>query len=270
MKRTAFFISDSTGITAETLGHSLLTQFPQCEFEQITIPYINNVEKAREALIRINQTSQADQAKAIVFSTLANPEIRSIVADCNGMFIDIFNLFVPALEEELRSKYSQQIGKSHNIANFANYDARVSAIEFSLNTDDGIGINNYDNADLILVGVSRCGKTPTCLYLALKFGIFAANYPITDEDMLNPYLPKKLQAYKEKIFGLIISPERLHEIRQERRPDSNYAAIEQCKKELNIVEQMFKKDNIPYLNSTTFSIEEIATKIMSLKKMRRH
>jgi regulator of PEP synthase PpsR (kinase-PPPase family) len=270
MKRTAFFISDSTGITAETMGHSLLTQFPQFEFTQLAIPYVNTPEKAYEVLAKIDQASQDGQAKALVFSTLANPEIRNIIANCNGMFIDLFDMLAEPLEQELNSKYAQKVGKSHNIKNFQTYDTRIAAIDFALNTDDGVGINHYTDANLILVGVSRCGKTPTCLYLALKFGIFAANYPITDEDMAAPHLPQALQLYPEKLFGLIITADRLHEIRQQRQPNSNYAAIQQCQRELTHVENMFKRNNIPYLNSTNFSIEEIATKIMSQKKIKRH
>ena len=269
MKRTAFFISDSTGITAETLGNSLLTQFPQFEFTKIAIPYVNNAEKAVEVLKQINQTCRDDQTKALVFSTLADTEIRNIVADCNGMFMDLFSILIGPLEEELNSKYAQKIGELHSIANLENYDRRIAAIEFALNTDDGIGINNYKDAEIIIVGVSRSGKSPVCLYLALKFGIFAANYPIVDTELEFKSLPTKLLEHKEKTIGLIISPERLHEIREQRQPNSSYAKIEQCKKELTAMETIFKNDNIPYINSTSLSIEEIATKIITIKKLTR-
>lgn len=269
MQRTAFFISDSTGITAETLGRSLLTQFQGLEFDQTTIPYVNTEEKAKEVLERINQTGCDTKSKVIVFSTLADPKMREILAGCNCLFIDFFDAFIPALEKELHSKYAEKIGELHKIANFKTYDQRVAAIEFALNTDDGIGINNYKNADIVLIGVSRCGKTPTSLYLALKFGLFAANYPITDEDLTIATLPKSLLPHKEKLFGLTITAQRLHEIRQQRKPKSNYASLSQCQKELSIVEKIFKRASIPFLNSTTFSIEEIATKIMAMKKIKR-
>lgn len=269
-QRTVFFISDSTGITAETLGRSLLSQFPKLKFKKFTIPYVNSADKAREIAERINQTSRADQTRALVFSTLADPEIRSIMANCDGLFMDFFDILIGTLEQELQSKYAKEIGKSHNISNLNSYEQRIAAINFSLNTDDGIATKNYKEADIILIGVSRCGKTPTCLYLALKFGIYAANYPITEENLTKNKLPKILIHHKKKLFGLTISAERLHEIRQQRIPNSKYAELSQCQKELRIVEQMFKDANIPYLNSTAFSIEEIAAKIMAAKKISRH
>lgn len=270
MQRIAFFISDSTGITAETLGRSLLTQFKDLEFEQTTIPYVSTVENAKEVLEQINQASIESHSKVIVFSTLADPKMREIIRSCNCLFIDFFDSFIPTLEEELHSKYAQKIGELHKIANFKTYDARVSAIEFALNTDDGIGINHYKNADIILIGVSRCGKTPTSLYLALKFGLFAANYPLTEEDLSIATLPKSLEAYKNKLFGLTITTQRLHEIRQQRKPNSIYSSLPQCQKELDMVERIFRRTDIPFLNSTNFSIEEIATKIMAMKQIKRH
>jgi len=268
MNRVAFFISDSTGITAETLGRSLLTQFQELEFDQTTIPYVNTTEKAKEVLEQINQAGRDSKTKVLVFSTLANPKMREILANCNCMFIDFFDVFIPPLEEELHSKYAQKVGELHKIANLKTYDLRVAAVEFALNTDDGVGVKNYKDADIILIGVSRCGKTPTSLYLALKFSLFAANYPIVDGD-LTVSLPKNLRPYKDKLFGLTISAQRLHEIRQQRKPDSNYASLSLCKKELSTVEKIFEHFNIPFLNSTTFSIEEIATKIMAVKKIKR-
>ena len=261
MKHTAFFISDSTGITAETLGKALLSQFPKIKFEKIMIPYINSKEKAREVAAQINKSCRKNQTKALVFSTLAKPEIRSILADCDGMFMDFFDILIGPLEEQLQSKYAKQVGKLHKMADVKTYDARIAAIDFALHADDGIGIKNYKNADIILIGVSRSGKTPTCLYLALKFGIRAANYPITDEDISTSRLPKALIPYRKKLFGLTITAQRLHEIRQQRQPDSNYASLAQCQNELATVEQMFKNEHIPYLDSTAFSIEEIAAKI---------
>jgi regulator of PEP synthase PpsR (kinase-PPPase family) len=269
MQRVVFFISDSTGITAETLGRSLLTQFQELEFDQTTIPYVNTIEKAKEVLERINQASRDTKARVLVFSTLADPKIREILASCNCLFIDFFDAFIPPLEEELHSKYAKKIGELHKIANFKTYDQRVAAIEFALNTDDGVGINNYKNADIVLIGVSRCGKTPTSLYLALKFGLFAANYPITDENLTIATLPKDLEPHKDKLFGLTITAQRLHEIREQRKPKSTYASLPQCQRELSMVEKIFKRSNIPFLNSTTFSIEEIATKIMAMKKIKR-
>jgi len=270
MKHTAFFISDSTGITAETLGKALLSQFPKIKFKKLTIPYVNSLDKARETVMQINQVSRKDQAKVLVFSTLANPEMRSILADCDGMVMDFFDILIGPLEEELQSKYAKEVGKLHKMPDLKTYDARIAAIDFALNADDGINVKNYKNADVILIGVSRSGKTPTCLYLALKFAIRAANYPITEENINISHLPKDLIPYRKKLFGLTITSARLHEIREQRRPNSSYAKLAQCQKELKTVEQIFKKEKIPYLDSTAFSIEELATKITQIKKITRH
>jgi [pyruvate, water dikinase]-phosphate phosphotransferase / [pyruvate, water dikinase] kinase len=270
MKRTVFYISDSTGITAETLGHSLITQFPQFEFEQIAIPYVNSLAKAQEVALQINQTSKADKVKVIVFSTLVKPEIRNVFIACDCLFMDFFDILIGPLEEELKSKYAQDIGKFHTISNIKAYDARIAAIDFALKTDDGISLKDYNSAELILLGVSRSGKTPTCLYLALKFGIFAANYPLTEEDLASNKLPETLLAYKDKLFGLIITPERLQQIRQQRMPNSKYASMEQCQKELKAAKHMLDNVAVPYLESTSFSIEEIAAQIITKKQLKRH
>lgn len=269
MKRAAFFISDSTGITAETLGHSLLTQFPQFEFEQRTIPYVNSEEKAHEVLDQINAATEKNQAKSLIFSTLAQNPIREIVKQADGLFMDFFDLLMGPLETELQAKYAHDIGKFHSILDTNRYDQRIAAVEFALNTDDGVGLKHYEDADVILVGVSRCGKTPTCLYMALVFGILAANYPITEEDMGAIALPKPLRAHADKVFGLTIDVDRLQAIRTQRRADSIYASKEQCQKELDVVQKIYRNYGIPYLDSTAFSIEELATKIMAKKGIQR-
>lgn len=270
MKRTIFYISDSTGITAETLGHSLITQFPQFTFEQIAIPYITSLEKAQEAVIQINNASKTNQAKSIVFSTLVKAEIRNIFIEADCLFMDLFDRLIGPLEDELQSKYAQDVGKFHTINNVNTYDARIAAIEFALKTDDGVNVKDYNNAELILLGVSRSGKTPTCLYLALKFGIFTANYPLTEEDLLSDQLPASLLPYKNKLFGLLITPERLQQIRQQRMPHSKYSSLAQCQRELQITKQMLQKSSIPYLESTSFSIEELAAQIIVQKSLKRH
>lgn len=270
MKRAVFYISDSTGITAETLGHSLIIQFPQFEFEQIPIPYINSEARAYEVVAQINEASQVNQAKSIVFSTLAKPEIRNVFIGSDCLFMDFFNILIGPLETELQSKYAQNIGKFHTINNVKAYDARIAAIEFALKTDDGVNTKDYSNAELILLGVSRSGKTPTCIYLALKFGIFTANYPLTEEDLTSDRLPDQLLPFKDKLFGLLITPERLQQIRHQRMPNSKYSSLEQCQKELKITRQMMDNASIPYLESTSFSIEELAAQIMARKSLRRH
>jgi [pyruvate, water dikinase]-phosphate phosphotransferase / [pyruvate, water dikinase] kinase len=270
MKRTIFFLSDSTGITVEDLGHSLLSQFKEIDFEKITIPYINSIENAHDAAKKIHQICKSTKTKPLIFSSLVEPKTREIIAKCDGFIIDIFDIFIPLLTKELKIEPTKDVGKTHGVFDIKTYETRIDAVHFAIDSDDGSNIKSYNMADIILVGVSRCGKTPTCLYMALQFGIYSANYPITEEDMLSNTLPKVLLPHRDKLFGLVISPQRLHAIRKERKPDSRYASLKQCRLELDQTEEMFKKAHIPYLNSTTFSIEEISTKIIAAADIERH
>ncbi len=262
MKRTAFFISDGTGITAETLGQSLLAQFETISFNKLTRPYIDTPDKARAIVQQINAAADSDGARPIIFDTLVNQEIREILAESNGFMIDIFSSFLAPLEHELLSRSSYSVGKSHSIAHNTNYAQRIEAVNFALDNDDGARTHYYDKADIILIGVSRSGKTPTCLYMAMQFGIRAANYPLTEEDMECLQLPAVLKKQKHKLFGLTIDPDRLSAIRNERKPDSNYSSFGQCDFEVREVERLFKRENIHFINSTHFSVEEISAKIL--------
>jgi regulator of PEP synthase PpsR (kinase-PPPase family) len=269
MKRSVFFISDGTGITVENLGQSLLTQFEGLEFEKITLPYINTPQKGMEALERINAVAAQASQPPIVFSTLVNMEISGIVATCNGLFLDFFKTFLVPLEKELQTKSSHHVGRMHSMANYDTYMSRINAVNYTLSHDDGVSTKHYDEADIIIIGVSRCGKTPTCLYLALQFGIFAANYPFTEEDISHLELPPSLAAHREKLFGLTIEGQRLQAIRHERRPNSRYASLAQCQLEIKQVEKLFQTEKIPYLNSTFHSIEEIATTVLAMRGIKR-
>ncbi|RMJ05946.1 Phosphoenolpyruvate synthase regulatory protein [Marinobacter litoralis] len=270
MKRTAFFISDGTGLTAEALGHALLAQFEKIEFERITVPYIDDEEKAREMATRINTAAEIDGERPLVFDTIVNSTIREIVSGANGFMVDIFGTFLNPLERELNSSSSYSVGKSHAIDNVSSYERRIHAVNFALDNDDGARTRHYDEADLILIGASRSGKTPTCLYLALQYGIKAANYPITEEDLDDQKMPGALRAHKQKLFGLTIQPERLATIRNERRPNSRYSSMQQCMHEVEEIELMYKRERIPYLNTTAYSVEEISTRIMVSTGLKRH
>jgi len=272
MKRTVFYLSDRTGITAEMLGHSLLTQFEGIEFQQITLPYIDSVDKAEEAAHRINQAADADGVRPLLFSTLVNVEVREIVNESKGMMLDFFDTFINPLEKELHIHSATVIGRSHGIGAYDSYKARIDAVNFALRNDDGATVRNYGSADIILLGVSRSGKTPTCLYLALQYGLLAANYPLDEDDMQTSYLPVTLEPFRDKLFGLSIDPLRLHQIRQERRSESRYASFQQCQFEVQKAEQIFRRENIPYVDTSSASIEEIATTILHRTglKRRRH
>ena len=269
MKRTAFFISDGTGITAETLGQSLLAQFETIAFSKLTRPYIDTVEKARVMVQQINAAAEADGARPIIFDTIVNSDIREVLAESNGFMIDIFSTFLAPLEQELTAGSSYSVGKSHSISANSNYMERIEAVNFALDNDDGGRTHHYDKADLILVGVSRCGKTPTCLYMAMQYGIRAANYPLTEEDMERLQLPAALKQHKHKLFGLTIDPDRLTAIRHERKPNSRYSSFAQCEFEVREVENLFRRENIPHINSTHFSVEEISAKILVEKGVER-
>ncbi|MDO8653399.1 MAG: pyruvate, water dikinase regulatory protein [Undibacterium sp.] len=259
--RTVFFVSDGTGITAEAFGHSVLTQF-DLKFKQIRLPFIDTIDKAYDAVRKINEAMAVDGKRPIVFSTLVQTDLANVVFKSKGMHMDLIQTFVAPMEQELGIKSTHTIGRSHNIADSEEYKNRIEAINFSLAHDDGQSNKNLSTADVILVGVSRSGKTPTSLYLAMQYGIKAANYPLIPDDFERGRLPSALPEFKAKIFGLSIAPERLSEIRNERRPGSKYAAIENCRYEVNEAEAMMKREGIRWLSSTTKSIEEIATTVL--------
>ncbi|WP_423708375.1 posphoenolpyruvate synthetase regulatory kinase/phosphorylase PpsR [Undibacterium sp. WLX3042] len=259
--RTVYFISDGTGITAEAFGHSVLTQF-DLKFRQIRLPFVDSIDKAHDAVRRINDAYTLDGNRPIVFSTLVKKELANIIFKSKGLHMDLIQTFVSPLEQELGVKSTHTIGRSHNITDSEEYKNRIEAINFSLTHDDGQSHKNLAAADVILVGVSRSGKTPTSLYLAMQYGIKAANYPLIPDDFERGKMPGALPEFRHKLFGLSISPERLSEIRNERRPGSKYASLENCRYEVNEAEAMMKREGIRWLSSTTKSIEEISTTIL--------
>ena len=269
MKRTAFFISDGTGITAETLGNSLLAQFDSIEFERFTLPYVDSLEKAQKVVERINRTTLENGEKVIIVDTIVNKDIRRVIDASNSLNIDIFTAFLAPLEAELKVESSYSVGKSQSITTSPKYLARIEAVNFALDNDDGAKIRYYSEADIILVGVSRSGKTPTCLYLAMQFGIKAANYPLTEEDIEELRLPNSLEPHREKLYGLTIDPDRLSAIRTERRANSRYASLKQCYHEVYEVEMLYERENIPFLSTTDRSIEEISTRILEETGLKR-
>lgn len=259
--RTVFFVSDGTGITAETFGHAVLSQF-EMRFRQIRIPFIDTLDKARDAARRINEVYATDNQRPIVFSTLVKHDLSGVIRASYGMHMDLFQTFVAPLEMELGVKSTHTIGRIHNVVDSEEYKNRIEAINFSLAHDDGQSHKNLAEADVILVGVSRSGKTPTSLYLAMQYGIKAANYPLIPDDFERGKLPSSLPPFKHKLFGLTIAPERLASIREERRAGSKYASILNCRYEVNEAEMMMKREGIRWLSSTTKSIEEIATTVL--------
>ncbi len=263
MHRTVFFISDGTGITAESFGQSLLAQFDHITFDRRTLPYIDTPEKAQEVAHHIDTHCTETGIVPLVFSTIVDETIGKIIARAKAKHYDIFATFTKSLEQELHIHSAHSIGRKRQIDSNALYSERIGAVHYALNNDDGARTNHYDKADIILIGVSRCGKTPTCLYLAMQFGIRAANYPITEEDLEDFHLPEPLRAHRDKLFGLTIEAERLVAIRTERRANSRYSSLRQCNMEIAEVERLLTKERIPHIDTTHFSIEEISTRIIA-------
>ena len=267
--RTVFFVSDGTGITAEMLGHTLLTQFEGIDFVQVKLPFIDTVAKAETCVARINRAAGAGSGRPIVFTTLVDGEVRKTVRNADAFVLDFFEGFLGPLEAELGSHSTHSVGRTHGVMDKKEYQHRIEAVNFALAHDDGASSQELAKADVILVGVSRSGKTPTCLYLALQFGVRAANYPLIPEDFDRMQMPQVLQAHRDKLFGLSIAPERLSEIRFERRPDSRYAALENCRFEVRQAETLMRREGVEWVNSTSKSIEEIATTILQAFKLER-
>ncbi|MEN4903320.1 pyruvate, water dikinase regulatory protein [Luteimonas sp. TWI1437] len=260
--RPVFYVSDGTGITAETIGHSLLTQFSGTQFSTNRIPFVDNAERAREVAALIRARGEAMGARPIVVSSCVDPGLATILEESGALVLDVFAPFIEPLERELVEARESRVGRAHGMVDFDTYHRRINAMNFALAHDDGMSVN-YDEADVILVAVSRAGKTPTCIYLALHHGVRAANYPLTDEDLEHDRLPPRLRAHRAKLFGLTIDPVRLAQIRQERRPNSRYAKLETCRHEVSAAESLFRAERIPVLSTTNTSIEEISSKVMS-------
>ncbi|MEL7310173.1 MAG: pyruvate, water dikinase regulatory protein [Pseudomonadota bacterium] len=260
--RTIFFISDQTGVTAETLGHSLMTQFKGEDFRQVTVPFVDSASRADELKRRIDQAAERDQHRPIVFSSLVHDDLREIIRESNGLYLDIFDAFVGTLEAELDAPASHAAGRAHGMSDADTYMKRIEATNYALANDDGGVTRNYEQADVILVGVSRSGKTPTCLYLALQYGVYAANYPITDDEFESGVLPPRLLEHRGKLFGLTINARRLQQIRRERRAAGRYASAQQVNFELRAAAALFSKYRVPHVDTTEFSIEEIASRIL--------
>ena len=261
-RRRVFFVSDRTGLTVEALGSSLLTQFGDIDFLRVTLPFIDSIPKAIQVVAQVNEAHRDSGQRPLVFSSIVDDEVRMEINKATGLVLDVFERFIVPLENELGVKSTHAVGRAHSAGNVKDYNHRIEAINYTLAHDDGVTHRGLEEADIVLVGVSRSGKTPTCLYMAMQFGIKAANYPLIPEDLEANRLPPSLAPLKGKVWGLSITPERLQAIRSERRPDSKYASFENCRYEVQAAERLMKQNGIPYLDSTTKSIEEIATHML--------
>ena len=267
--RSVFFISDGTAITSETLGRSILSQFPTVPFETRVIPYVDTLDRADEAVNQINLAHQRDGVKPLVFDTIVDPVIRERINGADAFNLDIYEGLISKIADEIKVQPAPHTGHAHGDVDSENYKSRIDAVHFALDNDDGARTTHYDAADIILIGVSRSGKTPTSLYLALQFGIRAANYPLTEDDLYENSLPKALKPYRDKLFGLVIDTDRLVKIRNERRAGSRYASYQQCQQELRAIQGIYISQGIPNIDVSTMSIEEIATRILQMTGLKR-
>ena len=269
--RTVCFVSDRTGVTAETLGHSLLSRFTGLKFSTVTMPFVLNVRQARGVVARIDAIGAEQGAKPIVFCTIVDEETRAVIAQAKALVIDLFSTFVGELETELHA-HAETAGvpAMHGATTDPTYLARIEATNYALANDDGAGARDYRSANVVLIGVSRSGKTPTCLYLALQYGVLAANYPLAEEELDAGELPRVLLPHRDKLYGLTVKPDRLQQIRSERRPGSRYASAQQVQYELRAAQGLFDRFGVPCLDVTECSIEEIASRILDEMALARH
>ena len=233
------------------------------------MPFITSDDKARRAVRDITEAGEKSGQRPIVFSTMVKDDYKPIIAQCDAHIIDFFDAFIMPLEQELAIQSTHTSGLSHGISNEAVYMSRIDAVNYALHNDDGITTKHFNSAEIILIGASRSGKTPTCLYLGLQHAIRAANYPLTDVGVGHHKLPPVLEPYREKLFGLIISPDRLRSIRELRRPGSEYASLAQCQKEVREIKALYDQEGIHYVDTSHVSVEEIAATILQQQKLKR-
>jgi len=256
-----FFLSDSTGISAETMGNALLIQFPDLHFERTLIPFISTVEEARKAVAVLDAAARGP-VPPLAFTTAAVEEIRTELQKSQCEMIDFFGMHMERVESILHTKGMRVAARLHGVGDIQRYNARMAAVEYAIEHDDGQSLRALDKADVILVAPSRCGKTPTTMYLALQHGVFVANYPLVEEDFDSADLPRPIKGLRDRCFGLITTPQRLSQVRHERRPNSRYASLEQCTFELRQAEALYRSHRIPVINSSAKSVEEMSTVIL--------
>ena len=265
--RAAYFVSDSTGITAETLGRALLVNFPGVTFRHHTVPFVDSIAGAEAIAREINAAADAGNGP-IVFHTVRSPSVARVLRETRATHIDLLSGHLTELERSLGTTASEQLGSFHTVGNTEQYFARMRAVEYAIEHDDGQSMRALDQADVLIIAPSRCGKTPTTMYLALQYGLLVANYPLTDDDFPTEGLPRAIARYAPRCFGLTTTPLRLSQVRHERRPDSTYASLAQCTLELRRAEDLYRRTHIPFVNSSTKSVEEMSAVIMQSLKLR--
>lgn len=270
--RHVFYVSDSTGITVESIGRSVLTQFADFDFSEKTISFIDTPQKLEALITEINAVSQTHGERPIVFFTFAHDDHVEAISKSQALTLNCLAMFITPISKEIGRDPIQNKppNKLMDSKSFLSYQRRIDALNYTMNNDDGVSVRDFEQADIILIGVSRSGKTPTSLYLALHYGVFAANYPLVDEDFANDSLPLPLKKHLNKLYGLLIAPKRLAQLREQRRPSSQYAKIKKCEEEVNAARRIFEASGISYLDVTSRSVEELSSKIMQEANLPRY
>ena len=253
--KDVYYVSGSTAILAEDMGKALLAQFHGIRFREEKIPFIHTPDDAKKALAHILR--QSDGTQPLLFCTIMDQATRDVFNCPQVQFFDIFLNTLEALEKALESKALREPGYSRHFT-ISKMDKRVDAIHFSLEHDDGTRTAEYDEAEIILIGVSRSGKTPVSIYLATHMELKAANFPLTSDHLEHYELPKDIVRNRKRVVGLTSSPQYLHNIREKRYAGSSYASLANCTRELQQAKQLFMRHNIKILNVEGRSIEEIA------------
>lgn len=260
-----FFLSDSTGISAETMGNALLIQFPDLVFERTTIPFIGTVEAAREVVAILDEAMDGP-VTPLAFTTAAEDHIRHELLQTRAPIIDLFDSHMERVEEVLGHRGVREASRLHGVGDIKRYNTRMAAVEFTIEHDDGQSLRALDRADVVLIAPSRCGKTPTSMYLALQHGLFVANYPLVDEDLESHELPRPVRELADRCFGITTTVERLSRVRNERRPGSRYAEPAQVRWELRQAGALYAANGIPVIDSSTKSVEEMAALVLQTLK----
>lgn len=264
--RSVYFVSDHTGVTAEVLGHSLLARFADVPVRTTTRPFVNTVPRVDALAAELAALPETP----VVFSTITDERIRARLAAAPCLHLDLFEPFLGRLSATFERAPQERVGAYHGIRNLASYQARIDAVEYALATDDGSNTARYGRSEVVMIGVSRVGKSPTCLYLALQYGVRAANYPLADDDFERDGLPEAVAAYRGRLFGLTIAARRLHELRQQRRPGSDYADPQRCAFEVRQAERLFRRHGVPFQDASTLSVEELAALVLQRAGLERH
>ncbi|ENI4127611.1 kinase/pyrophosphorylase [Vibrio fluvialis] len=267
--RDVFYVSDGTAITCETLGHVVLGQFSFVPNEK-TFPFVETDDKLSELIKQIEHSFQRNGVRPLVFFSIVIPEFRSRLLNAPAHCYDVLESIVQRVKDDIQMEPTPKLQRSRSVGKDSNtYFDRIAAIEYTLAHDDGISTKGLDQADVILLGVSRSGKTPTSLYMAMQFGLRVVNYPFIVDDIRALKLLPEFEIHRHKLFGLTIDPERLTEIRENRLSGSDYASTEQCQTELATVEALFRREAIPYINTSSLSVEEISTRILEKAGLKR-